>query len=470
VPADVREATSATALTVDVDRLRRQLAGDLDNIVLKALSKEPQRRYASVDQFSEDVRRHLAGLPVLARKDTWGYRTTKFVRRNRAIVGAGVVTFAVLVAGVIATTWQARVARAERARAEQRFGDVRQLAHAFLFDFHDSIADLEGSTPARKLVVTKGLEYLDRLARDAGDRVDLRREIAAAYVKVGDVQGRPFTPNLGDTAGALASYRKAIGLYESIAGDAGARRSAAARSGARLRASQRRARGGRQDGRVAVVRAEGPGHRARVSSDRDRSPEARRALVASYTRVGDMLAATGKVTAALEHRRTAWRSWNRSRPPRPRTSPTSASSASPTRSSATPGQPQRPERRRPRRRARRPRAIRGDLPQRLGAVPEATRCFAATRRRREQRRRRPGRDEARRRGAGPGDGAASRSTKRRRARIRQRRRAERSRDRLLEDGAAPRRDRPDRRGPRSQQRATDIHRRLVGRRSAAAAT
>jgi len=207
-------------LTVDSDRLRRQLAGDLDNIILKALSKEPRRRYASVDQFSEDVRRHLAGLPVIARKDTWGYRTTKFVRRNRAVVGAAAVTFAVLIAGIIGTTWQARVARAERARAEQRFGDVRQLANAFLFDFHDSIADLEGATPARKLIVTKGLEYLDRLAQDAGDRVDLRREIAAAYIKVGDVQGRPFVPNLGDTAGALASYRKAVGVYESIAGDA----------------------------------------------------------------------------------------------------------------------------------------------------------------------------------------------------------------------------------------------------------
>ena len=71
---------------------------------------------------------------------------------------------------------------------------MRQLANAFLFDFHDSIADLEGSTPARKLIVTKGLEYLDKLSRDAGDRLDLRREIAGAYVKVGDVQGRPFTP------------------------------------------------------------------------------------------------------------------------------------------------------------------------------------------------------------------------------------------------------------------------------------
>ncbi len=226
-PGASRISRSTTAskpdrrLTVDADRLRRQLAGDLDNIILKALSKEPRRRYASVDQFSEDVRRHLAGLPVIARKDTWGYRTTKFVRRNRAaVVAAAPRRSRSLVAGIIGTTWQARAARVERARAEQRFGDVRQLANAFLFDFHDSIADLEGSTPARKLVVTKGLEYLDRLAQDAGDRVDLRREIAAAYIKVGDVQGRPFDPNLGDTAGALASYRKAASLYESITGEA----------------------------------------------------------------------------------------------------------------------------------------------------------------------------------------------------------------------------------------------------------
>ena len=81
------------------ERLRRRLAGDLDNIVLKALSKEPTRRYASVEQFAEDVRRHLDGLPVIARKDTIGYRTAKFVRRNRALVAAGAVTLVALLAG-----------------------------------------------------------------------------------------------------------------------------------------------------------------------------------------------------------------------------------------------------------------------------------------------------------------------------------------------------------------------------------
>jgi eukaryotic-like serine/threonine-protein kinase len=198
-------AGSARPRIADPQRLRRRLAGDLDNIVLKALSKEPARRYASVDQFSEDIRRHLSGLPVTARKDTFGYRAAKFVGRNRTGVAAGAVVLVALIAGIVGTSWQARNARRERARAEQRFEDVRQLANAALLEIHDAIRDLPGSTPARRLLVSKGLEYLDRLARDAGDRPDLQRELAGAYLKVGDVQGRPLNANLGDSAGALAS-------------------------------------------------------------------------------------------------------------------------------------------------------------------------------------------------------------------------------------------------------------------------
>jgi eukaryotic-like serine/threonine-protein kinase len=291
--------------TIDTDRLKRQLVGDLDNIVLKALSKEPSRRYASVDQFAEDIRRHLAGLPVIARKDTWGYRTTKFVRRNRAAVVACVMTFVALVAGIIGTAWQASAARAERTRAEQRFDDVRELANAFLFQFHDSISELEGSTPARKLVVTKGLEYLDKLAQDASDRADLRRELAAAYLKVGDVQGRPFNPNLGDTAGALTSYRKAVALYESIGGDT-ARDNELRRELALsyVRLSDILTAAG--DTAAALSSAQkGLAIEKEVSSGSTATPAQRRALVASYSRVGDLLGASGDVPAALEHRRTA---------------------------------------------------------------------------------------------------------------------------------------------------------------------
>jgi serine/threonine protein kinase/tetratricopeptide (TPR) repeat protein len=78
-PASVSEARAEQP-----DKLRRRLAGDLDNVVLMALRKEQRRRYASVEQLSEDLRRHLEGLPILARKSTLAYRTTKLFGRNRA--------------------------------------------------------------------------------------------------------------------------------------------------------------------------------------------------------------------------------------------------------------------------------------------------------------------------------------------------------------------------------------------------
>ncbi len=296
--------------TGDTGRLRKRLAGDLDNIVLKALSKEPPQRYASVDQFSEDVRRHLEGLPVIARPHTLRYRTAKFVRRNRGSVAAAVLIALALVAGTIGTAWQARVARQERARAEQRFDEVRQLANASLFDLHDSIRDLPGSTPARQLLVSKGLEYLDRLSRDAGDRPDLKREMAGAYVKVGDVQGRPFNPNLGDTAGARASYDKAVAIYESLGArtsrDPSLRRELAT---AYLRLSEivgstggtaealKHARTALALQREAAGMSQGADAAAAMDLERE--------LVTSHSRVGDMLSATGDTNGALEQRRLA---------------------------------------------------------------------------------------------------------------------------------------------------------------------
>jgi non-specific serine/threonine protein kinase/serine/threonine-protein kinase len=294
----------------DPQRLRRRLAGDLDNIVLKALGKEPARRYASVDQFSEDIRRHLSGLPVMARKDTFGYRAAKFVGRNRAGVAAAALVLAALVAGIFGTSWQARNARRERARAEQRFEDVRQLANTALLEIHDAIRDLPGSTPARRLLVSKGLEYLDRLARDAGDRPDLQRELASAYLKVGDVQGRPLNANLGDSAGALASYRKAVGIYVSLGAatstDSGLRRELALAS---QRLSEILSATG--DTKEALVQARRglellqQSTRAGASEKSVAAAELGRELAASYTRVGDLLSATGDTTGALDHRRKA---------------------------------------------------------------------------------------------------------------------------------------------------------------------
>jgi eukaryotic-like serine/threonine-protein kinase len=308
--AEIHPTNTGRARAIDTDRLSKRLAGDLDTIVLKALSKEPPRRYASVDQFSEDIHRHLVGLPVIARKDTLGYRTAKFVRRNRAAVIAGAAVFVVLVAGIIGTASQASVAQRERARAEQRFEDVRHLANAFLFEVHDAIRDLPGSTPARQVVVTKGLEYLDKLSRDAVDRPELRREIANAYVKVGDVQGRPLNPNLGDTTGAVESYKKAIALYESIVpadphvtvatGDLPIRREL---SVALLRYTEVLSSLG--DTTRALEFAKRGLALQEAATTATASPEARRELAASFSRVGDLLSATGDTRAALDQRRRA---------------------------------------------------------------------------------------------------------------------------------------------------------------------
>lgn len=93
----------ANARDTEPARLRRTLAGDLDTIILKALRKEPQRRYASAEQFSEDIRRHLEGLPVSARADTFSYRSRKFIRRHRAGVVAATFVLVSLIAGALAT-------------------------------------------------------------------------------------------------------------------------------------------------------------------------------------------------------------------------------------------------------------------------------------------------------------------------------------------------------------------------------
>ncbi|HEX8249366.1 MAG TPA: serine/threonine-protein kinase, partial [Pyrinomonadaceae bacterium] len=95
-----------------------QLRGDLDNIILMAIRKEPERRYSSVEQFAADINRFLAGLPVIARQDTVGYRASKFVQRHKAAVAAGAGIVVALVGGLAATKRQARIDRQQRDKAE----------------------------------------------------------------------------------------------------------------------------------------------------------------------------------------------------------------------------------------------------------------------------------------------------------------------------------------------------------------
>src|SRR6185436_9889248 len=190
----------------------RALRGDLDNIVATAMEVDPRRRYGSVEQLADDVRRHLSGHPIAARPATLRYRASKFVRRNKLGVAAAAAIVAVTAVAFAATLHQKRI-------AEHRFDQVRSLARSVVFELHDAIAPLPGSTPARELLVRRALVYLDNLAADARKNTPLQMELAGAYLKIGDVQGLPYRANLGDTEGALTSYRKALAISQDVRDD-----------------------------------------------------------------------------------------------------------------------------------------------------------------------------------------------------------------------------------------------------------
>ncbi len=250
----------------------RQLSGDLDNIAAVCLRSEPERRYLTVGQFQSDLERWAKGLAVLARSDSRIYRVRKFLTRHRFGVVAVALVLLALASGVAATLWQARhadfqrhlaevrrveaeqqrelafeeanksvaaqkvaerehleaenqrrqselqrlVAETQRKLAERRFGQVRELAHKFLFDFHDAVSQLPGSTGPRKLLVETGIRYYDSLLREARGNPELLQEIARGYDRLGDVQGNPYSGNLGDQPGALANYRKADSIRQSL--------------------------------------------------------------------------------------------------------------------------------------------------------------------------------------------------------------------------------------------------------------
>jgi tetratricopeptide (TPR) repeat protein len=241
----------------------RRLDADLEAILLKALRKEPQERYLTAEQFASDVQAYLDRQPVSARRGTLRYRASKFVRRNRlALVGAGLLALTLL-AGVAGVLWQARVANAERRKAEARSADLRQLSSSLLSELDEAIKQLPGSTGAQKLLVTRVLEHLDRMAQDSKNDRITQLDLIDAYVRLGNIQGNGYEQNLGDRVGGLAIIDKAIALAQELV--------------------------------------------ASVPSD----PEALRALAIAQESKGEMLSRTSDVPGAVLSLRTAAQTYDR---------------------------------------------------------------------------------------------------------------------------------------------------------------
>ncbi len=157
-------------------RLRRYLAGDLDSIALKSINQKPGDRYASVEQMSEDIQRHLAGVPIIARNSTLRYRAAKFVTRNKATVAAAFALIVSLMGGIIGTAWQAHLAANERdaARIEARKAD--QINHFV----QEMLAAVDPRRDGRKVTMQEVLDAAAiRVDTELGDEPEIRAAIHA---------------------------------------------------------------------------------------------------------------------------------------------------------------------------------------------------------------------------------------------------------------------------------------------------
>jgi serine/threonine protein kinase/tetratricopeptide (TPR) repeat protein len=170
----------------------RGLKGDLDNIILQAIRREPERRYQSVVEFSEDIQRYLAGLPVKATGDTVGYRASKFIKRHRTAATVTICFMLLLLLSTGLTGWQYFVARAQRAKAEQRLADLRGMAKSLLTETNAQLAQLPKGIEIRKSIVEKSVAVLDNLASDESNDPAFLNELADAYAELGRMRHWQF--------------------------------------------------------------------------------------------------------------------------------------------------------------------------------------------------------------------------------------------------------------------------------------
>lgn len=188
-------------------QLRKDLDDDVETIVLKCLSKDPERRYQSAGELAGDIDRYLRHQPIEAKRDSSFYVLSKVYQRHRLKFGlASVALLLVLIGSSVTFALYLRSVAAE-SKERTRRQQVQSLANTYIKDFDEQLR--KGATSAREFYVRTALEYLNGLEADIEQDPDFFADVVAGYIKVGDAQGNPSYANLGDTKGAMESFQKA---------------------------------------------------------------------------------------------------------------------------------------------------------------------------------------------------------------------------------------------------------------------
>jgi len=184
--------------------IKPELKGDLENILLKSLQLEPQRRYGSVPEFADDLNRYLEKRPVRASPDSVFYRSARFGRRHWMPLAATVALIATLAAATILSERQREFALH---RAEQ----TRRIADRLLFEVHDEIGNTVGGTKAREKLGEIAVEYLEGLERDHGREPELAWDLVNAYARLSESRGGA-SASVGATSSGLYFALKSLEL------------------------------------------------------------------------------------------------------------------------------------------------------------------------------------------------------------------------------------------------------------------
>lgn len=184
--------------------IKPELKGDLENILLKSLQLEPQRRYGSVPEFADDLNRYLEKRPVRASPDSVFYRSARFGRRHWMPLAATLTLIAFLTTATFVSMRQRELALR---RAEQ----TRRVADKLLFEVHDEIGGLVGGTKAREKLGEIAVEYLEGLDRDYGREPELAWDLVNAYARLGESRGGAAA-SVGATSSGLYLALKSLEL------------------------------------------------------------------------------------------------------------------------------------------------------------------------------------------------------------------------------------------------------------------